>query len=186
MKALLPVFALLAASAMPLAAGTIDWPKETFLVEKLKEATELAAKEKKAVAYIIMNHGADVDKKERRRNKDDEGQGGANQANTMTEDLAKDCAKFAVVVNVQPNDLQKQPTPFTEKVYNAMGGALNAGLIPAIVIADAAGEMIFAYAGADEIQDDARGLLRDAKRNIKEGKEAEFKKPKKDDKKDNE
>lgn len=177
-RTLLP--ALLSLVALPLVGGTIDWPKNSFTVDKLKEATELAAKENKPVAYIIMERG-DADKKERRK-KDD-----ANATSPvweLTEDLAKDCARFAVVVNVQPSDLQTQPIPFTEKVYDGIAGALGAGTIPGLVIADAAGAKVFAYATSEEISDSASKVLREAKRNIKEGKEAEYKKPKEEKKDD--
>lgn len=179
-RCLIPALAILALAATPLLAGNIDWPKDSFTVDKLKEARELATKEKKPIAYIIMERG-DEDRKERRK-RDDVDQGDPSAAFTMTEDLAKDCARFAVVVNVKPSDLQTQPVPFTEKVYNAFSGALAAGTIPALVIADAEGGKIYAYAGAQEIQDDSSKILRDAKRNFKEGKEAEYKEPKKEKK----
>jgi hypothetical protein len=172
-RLLIPVLATLA--ALPLLAGSIDWPKVSFTVDKLKDANDLATKEKKAVAYIIMERGSSDDRKER-RNKEDNSS--ASPVWKMTEDLAKDCSRFAVVVNVQPSDLQTNPPPFTEKVYNAMSGALGAGTMPGLVISDASGDKIFAYATSEEINDSASKVLRDAKRNIKEGKEAEYKKPK--------
>lgn len=167
------------ATLLPLAA--IDWPKGSFTVDKLAEARELAEKEKKPLAFIIMERGTSADKKEERRKRREQQQG-ADAARTLTERLAKDCARFAVVVNVQPGDLQTQPLPFTEKEYGAFAGALGPGTIPALVIADARGTMVFACAGSGELSENTATVLRDARRNIKDGKEQEFKEPKEEKK----
>lgn len=165
-------------------ATEIEWPKGSFTVEKLADAVELAGKEKKPVAYIVMFRGEKQDR-EVRRERAKEGQD-ATKANELTEDFAKDCAKFAVVVNVLPVDLQKDPSPFSEKVLEAMGAALATGTVPAVVIADAAGELIFARGTSTEMLDDGRKIVREAKENHKLGKGMGYRDPAGDDAKEKE
>lgn len=153
----------------------IKWPKESFTVEKLADATAKATEEKKPVAYIVMFRGEKPDREARRNREKDEQDPSA--AYELTEDLAKDCDKFAVVVNVLPADLQKDPSPFTEEVLASLSASLSLGTVPTVVIASPDGSKVFARGDSKEIQDDARKILREAKENHEAGKQMEYRKP---------
>jgi hypothetical protein len=114
--------------------------------------------------------------REARRNRDKDAQDPA-AAYELTEDFAKDCDKFAVVVNVLPADLQKDPSPFTEEVLASLSASLSLGTVPSVVIASADGSKVFGRGDSNEIQDDARKILREAKENHEAGKQMEYRKP---------
>jgi hypothetical protein len=82
-----------------------------------------------------------------------------------------------VVVNVLPADLQKDPSPFTEEVLASLSASLSLGTVPTVVIASADGSKVFARGDSNEIQDDARKILREAKENHEAGKQMEYRKP---------
>jgi hypothetical protein len=166
---------MLAMSGSTLCAAEIKWPKGSFTVEKLADAVKLAGEEKKPVAYLIMFRGEKPDRRERRERGEDAQDPSA--AYDLTEDFAKDCAKFAVVVHVDPGQLGMDPSPFPEKVLEAMAAAIAPGTVPAVVIADAEGGLIFARGTSTEMQEDGRKIVRDAKENHKLGKAMEYRAP---------
>jgi len=175
MKTLMKSMFLMLAMAGALSAAEIKWPKGSFTVETLAGAVKLAGEEKKPIAYVIMFRGEKPERRERRERGDNAQDPSA--AYDLTEDFAKDCAKFAVVVHVEPEQLKLDPSPFPGKVLEAMAAAIAPGTVPAVVIADAEGGLIFARGTSNEMRDDGRKIVRDAKENHKLGKAMEYRAP---------
>jgi hypothetical protein len=165
-----------------LSAAEIKWPKDSFTTETHANAVERAKKDNLPIAYIVMYRGEKPERAER-RNRDKDAPD-PRAAYDLTEDFAKDCARFAVVVNVTPEELQKEGAPFSNGVMKGFSETLGAGFIPVVVIADPTGQFVYAQGNATEMRDDARRLIRDARENHKTGKIIPDDKPEKDDGKD--
>lgn len=167
-----------------LTAAEIKWPKDSFTTETHADAVERAKKENLPIAYIVMHRGQKPERADR-RNRDRNAVDPA-AAYDLTEDFAKDCAKFAVVVNVAPEDLGKEGAPFSNGVMKGFSETLSAGFIPVVVIADPTAQFVYAKGNADEMRDEARRIIRDARENHRTGKLLPDDDAEKDDAKDGE